>query len=237
MNHHRSVPRTSRTKYAAPHAVVAATAVVVAGLMTAACGTSSTSASAVSKAAVSTAVSKAAPTSGSTGAARDAGLAQHGGALVVPGSVHVDPHADRVRSRRVVYIAQQLYTFWNTGKTRYLDRAITGSFRDNTLPQGRPQGPAGPKTASAQFRAAIPDLTCELPDLYVTGDTFTARLVFKGHFTGVYNGIRGKGQTINFNAIDIQHLGNGAKITEDWHLEDNLTFLQQAGLVSVAGAK
>jgi len=34
------------------------------------------------------------------------------------------------------------------------------------------------------------------------------------------------------NAIDIQHLGNGATITEDWHLEDNLAFLQQADLVT-----
>ena len=40
---------------------------------------------------------------------------------------------------------------------------------------------------------------------------------------------------IAFHAIDIQHLGNGATITEDWHLEDNLAFLQQADLVTVAG--
>ena len=38
-------------------------------------------------------------------------------------------------------------------------------------------------------------------------------------------------------AIDIQHAGADTRITEDWHLEDNLTFLQQAGLVTVAGSK
>jgi predicted ester cyclase len=125
-----------------------------------------------------------------------------------------------------VHTAQVLYTFWTTGEARFLDQAITADFQDNILP----------RAASAAFRTAIPDLTCQLADLYVTGDTFTARLMFQGHFTGTYNGIRGGGQPIHFNAIDIQHVGAGSRITEDWHLEDNLTFLQQAGLVTIAGS-
>jgi predicted ester cyclase len=177
----------------------------------------------------------AAPTSTRSLSAAD--LVDTADGLVVPGKVHVDPAADPAQAKKVVHAAQVLYTFWNTGKTSYLDQAIEPSFRDNTLPPGRPQGPNGPRVASAGFRAAVPDLTCELADLYVTGDTLTARLVFRGHFTGTYNGIKGRGQRIDFNAFDIQHVGSGTKITEDWHLEDNLTFLTQAGLATVAGAK
>ena len=39
-------------------------------------------------------------------------------------------------------------------------------------------------------RVAVPDLTCEVTDLYVTGDGLTARLIFRGHFTRTYSGIR-----------------------------------------------
>ncbi|MGJ0118895.1 ester cyclase [Williamsia sp. MIQD14] len=152
--------------------------------------------------------------------------------LVVPEAVHL-ASAPTERDRRVVAVAQKLYTFWNSGDTTFLRAAVAPAFRDNTLPAGRPQGPAGPVAASAMFRKAIPDLTCRLADLYVTGDTFTARLVFAGHFTGVYDGVRGAGQPIEFGAIDIQHTGSASTIVEDWHLEDNLTFLQQAGLVRV----
>jgi hypothetical protein len=60
--------------------------------------------------------------------------------------------------------------------------------------------------------------------------------VFQGHFTGTDRGIKGRGQPINFNAIDIQHVGAESRIAEDWHLEDNLAFLQQAGLVTIAGS-
>lgn len=172
-----------------------------------------------------------------TGSADPTSLLDRTPGLVKPGAVHIGAGEPTERARHVVETAQLLYTFWDTGEQRYLDRSVADTFRDNTLPAGRPQGPSGPVAASKTFRAAVPDLTCELADLYVVGDTFTARLVFRGHFTGSYNGIRGRGQRIAFDAIDIQNLGDGNRITQDWHLEDNLTFLQQAQLVTVAQRK
>ncbi|MDV6264801.1 ester cyclase [Rhodococcoides yunnanense] len=152
------------------------------------------------------------------------------GELIKPGAVHLGDAPVTDRTRHVVSVAQNLYTFWDTGEQVYLDRAVDDSFVDNTLPTGRPQGPNGPVVASAGFRTAIPDLSCELADLYITGDTFTARLIFRGHFTGAYGPTAGSGQPVEFDAIDIQHVGE-ERIVEDWHLEDNLTFMQQAGLV------
>ncbi|MFD8705410.1 ester cyclase [Kitasatospora sp. NPDC059648] len=149
--------------------------------------------------------------------------------LVQPKALTVDRSVGARRAAQEVRLAQQLYTFWNTGQQRYLDAAISPQFRDDTLPPGRPQGPAGPLTASRTFRAAVPDLTCELSDLLVTGDKITARLVFRGHFTGNFNGTRGKGQSVEFNAIDIQHVGTD-RIVEDWHIEDNETLLTQLGV-------
>lgn len=152
--------------------------------------------------------------------------------LVRPTEGTVDSSLDNDRAKHMVRIAQLLYTFWNTGDTSFLDRAVDPSFVDNTIPPGRPQGPTGPATASAAFRTAVPDLTCELADLLVVGDKFTARLRFRGTFTGTYGTTQGNGQEIDFIAFDIQHVGDD-RIVEDWHLEDNLTFMLQAGLVSL----
>ncbi|KUJ65947.1 hypothetical protein ACZ90_41570 [Streptomyces albus subsp. albus] len=149
--------------------------------------------------------------------------------LVQPQAITVDHSIGEKRAAQEVHLAQQLYTFWNTGQQKYLDAAISPRFKDNTLPAGRPQGPAGPVFASKNFRTAVPDLTCELSDLLVTGDKITARLVFRGHFTGTFNGVQGKGQSIDFNAIDIQHVDTD-KIVEDWHIEDNETLLTQLGV-------
>ncbi|MDP9867097.1 MULTISPECIES: ester cyclase [Streptosporangium] len=146
--------------------------------------------------------------------------------LVRPEHITVDRSIGTRRARTAVHLAQQLYTFWNTGQAKYLHAAVSPNFRDNTLPEGRPQGPAGPASASKNFRAAVPDLTCELSDLLVTGDKITARLVFRGHFTGTFDGKEGQGQKVEFNAIDIQHV-SGDRIVEDWHIEDNQTLMAQ----------
>ncbi|MEE1784486.1 ester cyclase [Streptomyces sp. SP17BM10] len=149
--------------------------------------------------------------------------------LVQPKSLTVDRSIGTRRAAQEVHLAQQLYTFWNTGQRKYLDAAVAPEFRDNTLPEGRPQGPAGPLFASKDFRTAVPDLTCELSDVLIAGDRITARLVFRGHFTGTFNGVRGTGRRVDFNAIDIQHVGTD-RIVEDWHIEDNQTLLTQLGV-------
>lgn len=152
--------------------------------------------------------------------------------LVRPTDMAIDSSLPQARARHLVRTAQLLYTFWHTGEERWFHLAVDDSFLDNTLPPGRPQGPAGALQASVAFRAAVPDLTCELADLLVVGDKLAVRLRFRGTFTGTFAGASGAGQQIDFVAFDIQHVDRD-RIVEDWHLEDNLTFLAQAGLVAV----
>jgi hypothetical protein len=136
----------------------------------------------------------------------------------------------------VVHTAQLLYTFWNTGNSSYLDQARSHRPSGTTRCRSgdhRP-GRAARRVHGVPYRGTGPGLSCQLADLYVTGDTFTARLVFRGHFT---RHRRGHDQAIDFNAIDIQHVGDGTRITERLAPEGNLTFLQQAGLVTIAGSK
>ena len=52
-----------------------------------------------------------------------------------------------------------------------------------------------------------------------------------GHFTGKLGDVRGKGQAIDFTAIDLLRMRDG-KVTDNWHLEDKLGFMQQAGLLA-----
>lgn len=119
-----------------------------------------------------------------------------------------------------------------TGKESYAKAVLFNNFIDYTLPPGRPQGPAGPLFASKNFRAAVPDLTCAVDDLLITGEKVTARLRFTGHFTGTFMQHAGNGAAVDFFAIDILHIREG-KIVEDWHLEDNLALLHQLGVVKL----
>ena len=121
------------------------------------------------------------------------------------------------------------YDFWDTGDETYLHQAIAEDFVDRTLPPGRPQGPEGPAFASRQFRAAVPDLKVTVEKMIVAGDYVTVHMRFTGHFTGTFGQAQGKGQPIAFTATDLVKIRDG-RITDNWHIEDNLTLLQEMGI-------
>lgn len=158
-------------------------------------------------------------------------FSQTGEKLAVPNSVTIAGELTRSEAKQLMQTAQYFYAFWNTGKEEFAHAAVAKKFIDNTLPKGRPQGFEGLIFASKNFRAAVPDLKCTIEDLIITKEKVTARLKFEGHNTGPLNGHKPSGKAVAFFAIDILHIKDG-KIIEDWHLEDNLTFLQQIGIVN-----
>jgi predicted ester cyclase len=132
-----------------------------------------------------------------------------------------------------VNAARAFYNFWNTGDEALLKEAIASNFLDHTLPPGRPQGPEGPAFASRQFRVAVPDLAVIVEKMIVADDYVTVHMKFSGHFTGKFGQTPGKGQSIDFIATDLLRIENG-RITDNWHIEDNLALLQQMGVAKVA---
>ena len=128
--------------------------------------------------------------------------------------------------------AKAFYQFWNTGEDALLKAALAPSFTDHALPPGRPQGPEGPSFASKNFRAAVPDLSVEVKKMVMADDYVTVHMEFKGHFTGSFGRRKGQGQAIDFIATDLLKVTDG-RITDNWHIEDNLTLLSQMGVAKV----
>ena len=130
----------------------------------------------------------------------------------------------------IILAARRYAAFWNTGEARYAEAALAQNFVDRTLPSGRPQGVKGVLEASKNFRAAIPDPKAEIEELLVVHDRAVARYSFTGHFTGSFKDLKGDGREISFRAVDIYRVQNG-QISDNWHLEDNLSLMQQLGVV------
>jgi predicted ester cyclase len=154
--------------------------------------------------------------------------------LPLPKSALVDVSIPASQREAMSLAARRYYAFWNTGDIAYANDALAPDFVDRNLPPGRPQGPGDPVFASKNFRAAVPDLHVEVEEMLIIADRVIGRLRFTGHFTGTFgNGAAarlGDGRAIDFIATDIYRIANG-RIAENWHLEDNLTLLQQLGAV------
>lgn len=151
--------------------------------------------------------------------------------MVQPQQLIVDKSLPKHQAQQQIRAARLYDTFWSTGDEAQAREALAAGFTDRTLPAGRPQGVAGPLAASKVFHGAVPDVHADVEQMIVTGDRVVTHLHFTGHFTGTFNGVQGKGQPVDFIATDIYRIRDG-KITDNWHLEDNLTFLQQLGVVA-----
>jgi predicted ester cyclase len=136
-----------------------------------------------------------------------------------------------VRLAALLKPVDAFYGFWVNGSPVLLARAIGSDFVDHTLPPGRPQGPRGTAQASKGFLTAVPDLKVAVVQRLVVGDRVISHLRFTEHFTGTFMGHAGTSQPVDFIATDILRVRDG-RITDNWHLEDNLTFLQQIGMAA-----
>jgi predicted ester cyclase len=141
------------------------------------------------------------------------------------------PLSDAQREAAIKAV-RAFYDFWNSGDEVLLKEAVAPNFTDHTLPAVRPQGPEGPAFASRRFRAAVPDLKVAVEKMIVAGDYVTVHMNFTGHFTGRFGQTQGKGQPVPFIATDLIKIENG-RITDNWHIEDNLTLLQEMGVAKV----
>ena len=130
----------------------------------------------------------------------------------------------------VILAARRYAAFWNTGEAHYAEAALARNFVDRTLPSGRQQALKGVLDASKNFRTAIPELRAEIEELLVVKDRAVVRYIFAGHFTGTFKDLKGDGREISFRAVDIYRVQNG-QISDNWHLEDNLSLMQQLGVV------
>ena len=152
-------------------------------------------------------------------------------ALPQPEHVVQDRSIGKAQGAAMALAARRYVAFWNTGDESFARLALAPDFSDRTLPPGRPQGMEGPLFASKSFRAAVPDLRVEVQEMLIVGDRVVGRLRFSGHYSGTFQGKAGDGRPVDFIATDIYRIAGG-RIAENWHLEDNLTLLQQLGAVA-----
>jgi predicted ester cyclase len=128
--------------------------------------------------------------------------------------------------------------FWdgiNTHRLEYLDEVCTTDFinHDPNLPNPHADLPTT-KQLVGGILAGFPDLHSAEDDLIAAGDKVVVRRTFHGTHTGAFMGIAPTGKKITYTGIFIAHL-TGGKVSEQWVNADNLSILQQLGVIPMPG--
>jgi steroid delta-isomerase-like uncharacterized protein len=77
---------------------------------------------------------------------------------------------------------------------------------------------------------AFPDSRVTIDDMIAEGDQVVTKKTFRGTHEGEFAGIPPTGKTVELQFVDIMRVHNG-KIVEHWNCIDQLSFMQQLGVI------
>ena len=122
---------------------------------------------------------------------------------------------------------------WNEGNLGLVDEYIATDFVGHLMEDGRDlHGPDGYRQWVEETRETFPDLRLAFEPVFTAADVVCGRWTFTGTHEGPMPdlGIEPTGRTVEFSGLFIDRLEDG-RVVEMWHLMDNLTLMQQLGVI------
>ena len=110
------------------------------------------------------------------------------------------------------------------------DELNAPDFVNLSAPPGVPSDREGGKMFLTAFANAFPDSHITIDDMIAEGDRVVTKKTMTGTHTGEFNGIAPTGRRVELQYVDILRLRDG-QITEHWLSMDQLSFMQQLGVI------
>jgi steroid delta-isomerase-like uncharacterized protein len=123
---------------------------------------------------------------------------------------------------------------WNKGNVDAIDELAAENYARYPTGVGAPLNREGQKQRIRGFRQAFPDLRLTIEDMVAEDDKVVFRMSFRGTHQGTFMGIAPTGRQMTFSVIDIARIVDG-KLVEHWGNRDDLSMLQQLGVLSLPG--
>ncbi len=110
------------------------------------------------------------------------------------------------------------------------DELNSSDFVNLSAPPGVPDDKEGGKMFLGAFINAFPDSYVTIEDMIAEGDRVVTKKTFTGTHTGELSGIPPTGNRVSIQYVDIMRVRDG-QIVEHWLSMDQLSFMQQLGVV------
>ena len=125
---------------------------------------------------------------------------------------------------------------FNDGKLSAGDEVVAADYSEHAnVPPGLPPGLPGLKLFVGALRAAFPDFQYTVEDIIAQGDKVVVRLTARGTQRGDFAGIPATGKQASWTEIHICDMADG-KMVEHWVVQDQLSMLQQLGVIPTPAA-
>jgi steroid delta-isomerase-like uncharacterized protein len=130
---------------------------------------------------------------------------------------------------------QRLYDLINAGDIDGFGRQLADDFVDRDEIPGLPPTKEGVVQYFRLLLAAFPDMKMDVQDSFASGDKAVARLRVSGTHKGEFMNIPATGNLVSMSLIDITRFGDDGLAREHWGVADQLTLMQQLGVIPAPG--
>ena len=126
---------------------------------------------------------------------------------------------------------RRLYDLINAGDIDGFGRQLADDFVERNEVPGIPPTKAGVIQYFWMLLAAFPDFRMDVEDVIASSDKAVARVRVTGTHKGEFMGIPATEKSAAVNLIDITRFGDDGLAHEHWGVVDQLTLMQQLGLI------
>lgn len=135
--------------------------------------------------------------------------------------------------RNKAIIARFVEEVQNQKNWNVYDELNDPEFFNHSAPPGMTDR-EGSKQYLAAFLSGFPDCTFTIDDMIAEGDQVATKKTFHGTHTEQFAGIPPTGKEVTLQFVDIMRVRDG-RITEHWLSMDQLSFMQQLGVIPTEG--
>jgi steroid delta-isomerase-like uncharacterized protein len=122
----------------------------------------------------------------------------------------------------------------NKGDLAVVDEIFATNFVNHSPAAGTTPDRQGIKQYITAVRSVFPDYHNVIEGLIAEGDRVAVRVICRGTHRAEFMGIAPTGRSVEFSAVSIFRFADG-KVVERWNNTDNLSLLQQLGVVPKSG--
>ncbi len=140
------------------------------------------------------------------------------------------PEGESETERNKAVVRRFIEEVQNKKDMDVFDELNAPDFVNLSAPPGMPTDREGGKMFLGGFLSAFPDSRVTIDDMIAEGDRVATKKTFTGTHAGDFGDIAATANRVTIQYIDILRLRDG-KIVEHWLSMDQLSFLQQLGVI------
>ncbi|MER7006386.1 ester cyclase [Dactylosporangium sp. NPDC000555] len=117
------------------------------------------------------------------------------------------------------------------GRTDLIDKHFTPGLVNHTAPEALRNGTGAIVGLVSMLRTAFPDCRTEIEELTGAGDVVVMRNWYSGTHLGPFLGNAPTGRTFRFRQMHWMRFDADGRVTDHWGVRDDVSHLQQLGLI------